>query len=105
MTLLLRKTVFANSLQCVDGYLRLSRPSEPSIVPVVDVVVVVPAVLIVGMTVADSFSFSFSLSALSSAQYLVHIHVSLTKSGQSVYFDCQSETVFVPGQQATMSCG
>lgn len=49
--------------------LRLSRPSEPRTVPVVDVVVVVPAVLIVGITVADSFSFSFSFSALSSAQY------------------------------------
>lgn len=52
-------------------YLRLSRPSEPSTVPVVEVVVVVAAVLIVGMTVADSFSFSFSV--LSSAQYLSHI--------------------------------
>lgn len=41
------------------------------IVPVVDVVVVVEPVLIVGMTAADSFSRSFSLSALSSAQYLL----------------------------------
>lgn len=38
---------------------------------VVDVVVVVEPVFIVGMTAADSFSFSFSLSALSSDQYLV----------------------------------
>lgn len=36
---------------------------------VVDVVVVVEPVFIVGMTAADSF-FSFSLSALSSDQYL-----------------------------------
>lgn len=38
---------------------------------VVDVVVVVEPVFIVGMTAADSFSFSFSLSALSSDQYLM----------------------------------
>lgn len=38
---------------------------------VVDVVVVVEPVLIVGRTAADSFSFSFSLSALSSDQYLM----------------------------------
>jgi hypothetical protein len=47
------------------------------IVPVVDVVVVEP-VLIVGMTAADSFSRSFSLSALSSAQYLIHTIVHST---------------------------
>lgn len=39
-------------------------------VVVVDVVVVEP-VFIVGMTATDSFSFSFSLSALSSDQYLL----------------------------------
>lgn len=38
---------------------------------VVDVVVVVEPVFIVGMTAADSFSLSFSLSALSSDQYLM----------------------------------
>lgn len=40
-------------------------------VVVVDVVVVVEPVFIVGMTAADSFSFSFSLSVLSSDQYLL----------------------------------
>lgn len=44
---------------------------DMAVVVVVDVVVVVEPVLIVGMTAADSFSFSFSLSALSSDQYLV----------------------------------
>lgn len=42
-----------------------------AVVIVVDVVVVVEPVFIVGMTAADSFSFSFSLSALSSDQYLL----------------------------------
>lgn len=42
---------------------------DMAVVVVVDVVVVEP-VFIVGMTAADSFSFSFSLSALSSDQYL-----------------------------------
>lgn len=56
-------------------YLRLSEPMPvPVTVPVpvvVDVaVVVVEPVFRVGMTAADSFSFSFSLSALSSDQYL-----------------------------------
>lgn len=46
-----------------------------AVVVVVDVVVVVEPVFIVGMTAADSFSFSFSLSALSSDQYLFeHTH-------------------------------
>lgn len=39
------------------------------VVAAVDVAVVEP-VFMVGMTAADSFSFSFSLSALSSDQYL-----------------------------------
>lgn len=58
-------------------YLRRSGPvTAPVVVDmavevVVDVVVVVEPVFIVGMTAADSFSFSFSLSALSSDQYLV----------------------------------
>lgn len=61
-------------------YLRLSEPVtmpvvvavvvDMAVVVVVDVVVVVEPVFIVGMTAADSFSFSFSLSALSSDQYL-----------------------------------
>lgn len=38
---------------------------------VVDVAVVVEPVFTVGVTAADSFSFSFSLSALSSDQYLM----------------------------------
>lgn len=60
-------------MQC---YLRRSGPvTAPVVVDmavevVVDVVVVVEPVFIVGMTAADSFSFSFSLSALSSDQYL-----------------------------------
>ena len=50
-------------------YLRRSEPvTVPVVVVVVDVVVVVEPVFIVGMTAADSFSFS--LSALSSDQYL-----------------------------------
>lgn len=77
---------FQSVCVCVDGGcayvrmsdLRLSLPSEPMIVPVVDVVVVVEPVLIVGMTAADSFSRSFSLSALSSAQYLIHTIVHRT---------------------------
>lgn len=41
------------------------------VVAAVDVaVVVMEPVFMVGMTAADSFSFSFSLSALSSDQYL-----------------------------------
>lgn len=59
-------------------YLRRSWPVTAPLVVVVDVavevvvdvVVVVEPVFIVGMTAADSFSFSFSLSALSSDQYL-----------------------------------
>lgn len=59
-------------------YLRRSGPVTAPVVRVVDmavevvvdVVVVVEPVFIVGMTAADSFSFSFSLSALSSDQYL-----------------------------------
>ena len=43
---------------------------DMAVVVVVDVAVVVEPVFIVGMTAADSFSFSFSLSALSSDQYL-----------------------------------
>jgi len=43
---------------------------DMALVVVVDVLVVVEPVFIVGMTAADSFSFSFSLSALSSDQYL-----------------------------------
>lgn len=59
------------------GYLRLSGPVtvpvvvvvvDRAVVVVVDVVVVVEPVFIVGMTAADSFSLS--LSALSSDQYL-----------------------------------
>lgn len=63
-------------------YLRLSEPVtvpvvvvvvDMAVVVVVDVVVVVEPVFIVGMTAADSFSFS--LSALSSDQYLfTHQH-------------------------------
>lgn len=49
-------------------YLRLSVPVPVVVVVVVDVVVVVEPVFIVGTTAADSFSFS--LSALSSDQYL-----------------------------------
>ena len=58
-------------------YLRRSEPVtvpvvvvvvDMAVVVVVDVVVVVEPVFIVGMTAADSFSFS--LSALSSDQYL-----------------------------------
>ncbi|TNN56260.1 hypothetical protein EYF80_033553 [Liparis tanakae] len=41
---------------------------DMALVVVVDVLVVVEPVFIVGMTAADSFSFSFSLSALSSDQ-------------------------------------
>lgn len=57
-------------------YLRLSEPVTMPVVVVdvavvVDVLVVVEPVFIVGMTAADSFSFSFSLSALSSDQYLL----------------------------------
>lgn len=60
-------------------YLRRSGPVTAPVVRVVDmavevvvdVVVVVEPVFIVGMTAADSFSFSFSLSALSSDQYLM----------------------------------
>lgn len=64
-------------MQC---YLRRSGPVTAPVVVVVvdmavevvvDVVVVVEPVFIVGMTAADSFSFSFSLSALSSDQYLM----------------------------------
>lgn len=68
-------------------YLRLSEPVpvpgivvvDMAVVVVVDVVVVVEPVFIVGMTAADSFSFSFSLSALSSDQYLLtrkHMYIS-----------------------------
>jgi len=71
-------------------YLRRSEPvtvTVPVVVVVVDmaVVVVVDAgvviepVFIVGITAADSFSFSFSLSALSSDQYLlIHPHFTET---------------------------
>lgn len=56
-------------------YLRLSGPVpvvlDMPVVVVVDVVVVVEPVFIVGMTAADSLSRSFSLSALSSDQYLM----------------------------------
>lgn len=64
-------------------YLRRSGPVTAPVVVVVDVAVevvvdgavVVEPVFIVGMTAADSFSFSFSLSALSSDQYLMaHTH-------------------------------
>lgn len=66
-------------------YLRLSEPVpvpgivvvDMAVVVVVDVVVVVEPVFIVGMTAADSFSFS--LSALSSDQYLLtrkHMYIS-----------------------------
>lgn len=66
-------------------YLRLSEPVpvpgivvvDMAVVVVVDVVVVVEPVFIVGMTAADSFSFS--LSALSSGQYLLtrkHMYIS-----------------------------
>lgn len=41
------------------------------LVVVVDVTVVVEPVFIVGITATDSFSLSFSLSALSSDQYLL----------------------------------
>lgn len=68
-------------------YLRLSEPMTVPVVVVVvgtvvvvvvDVVVVVEPVFIVGMTAADSFSLSFSLSALSSDQYLItHTSISL----------------------------
>lgn len=70
--------------------LRLSLPSEPMIVPVVDVVVVVEPVLIVGMTAADSFSRSFSLSALSSAQYLTHtiVHTGLQNRTNNFLHSC-----------------
>lgn len=44
---------------------------DMAVVVVVDVVVVVEPVFIVGTTAADSFSFSLSLSALSSDQYLL----------------------------------
>lgn len=59
-----------------ESYLRLSEPVpvvvvDMPVVVVVDVVVVVEPVFIVGMTAADSLSFSFSLSALSSDQYLL----------------------------------
>lgn len=59
--------------------MRYLRRSGPVTAPVVvdmavevagDVAVVVEPVFIVGVTAADSFSFSFSLSALSSDQYL-----------------------------------
>lgn len=61
------------------GYLRRSGPVtapgavvvDMAVEVVVDVVVVVEPVFRVGMTAADSFSFSFSLSALSSDQYLM----------------------------------
>lgn len=43
---------------------------DMAVVVVVDVVAVVEPVFIVGMTAAESFCFSFSLSALSSDQYL-----------------------------------
>ena len=49
-------------------YLRLSLPSEPMMVLVVEEGVVVEPVFIVGMTAADSFSLS--RSELSSDQYL-----------------------------------
>ena len=58
----------------VDFYLRLSEPVtmpvvvDVAVVVVVEDEVVVEPVFIVGMTAADSFSFS--LSALSSDQYL-----------------------------------
>lgn len=60
-------------------YLRRSGPVTAPVVVVVDaavevvvdVEVVVEPVFTVGMTAADSFSFSFSLSALSSDQYLM----------------------------------
>lgn len=44
---------------------------DMAVVLVVDVVAVVEPVFIVGMTAAESFCFSFSLSALSSDQYLL----------------------------------
>lgn len=76
--------IYSHIKTCVQGvfkvrlcYLRLSEPVtmpvvvvDVAVVVVVDVVVVVEPVFIVGMTAADSFSFSFSLSALSSDQYL-----------------------------------
>lgn len=43
---------------------------DMAVVLVADVAVVVEPVFMVGITAADSFSFSFSLSALSSDQYL-----------------------------------
>lgn len=43
---------------------------DTAVVLVADVAVVVEPVFMVGITAADSFSFSFSLSALSSDQYL-----------------------------------
>lgn len=68
-------------------YLRLSEPVttpvevvvvvETALVLVVDVLVVVEPVFIVGMTAADSFSFS--LSALSSDQYLFYTRVFRTR--------------------------
>lgn len=73
-------------------YLRLSEPVtvpvvvvvvDMAVVVVVDVVVVVEPVFIVGMTAADSFSFSFSLSALSSDQYLLK-HQSVIKKPDSI---------------------
>lgn len=43
---------------------------DMAVVLAADVAVVVEPVFMVGITAADSFSFSFSLSALSSDQYL-----------------------------------
>lgn len=77
-------------------YLRLSEPVpvpgivvvDMAVVVVVDVVVVVEPVFIVGMTAADSFSFS--LSALSSDQCL------LTRKHISTVFIIQLKSILFP---------